>query len=131
MQVLRATEVFKNIRNIDNAEFEESGNIVLDFSNIENIDLNTHSHIYKYDLCNTIWLDSVHDDMYKHIIECQNSWIKIYDELTVELQNDILKKEQMICAVHREQMLRKYEDMQIIRDNNDVVKSSVPNFSLK
>ena len=39
MQVLRATEVFKNIRNIDNAEFEESGNIVLDFSNIENIDL--------------------------------------------------------------------------------------------
>ncbi|MBQ4078551.1 STAS domain-containing protein [bacterium] len=39
MQVLRATEVFKNIRNIDNAEFEKSGNIVLDFSNIENIDL--------------------------------------------------------------------------------------------
>lgn len=39
MQVLRATEVFKNIRNIDNSEFEKSGNIVLDFSNIENIDL--------------------------------------------------------------------------------------------
>ena len=39
MQVLRATEVFKNIRNIDNTEFERSGNIVLDFSNIENIDL--------------------------------------------------------------------------------------------
>lgn len=39
MQILRATEVFKNIRNIDNSEFEKSGNIVLDFSNIENIDL--------------------------------------------------------------------------------------------
>lgn len=39
MQVLRATEVFQNIRNIDNNEFEKSGNIVLDFSNIENIDM--------------------------------------------------------------------------------------------
>ena len=39
MQVLRATEVFQNIRNIDNNEFERSGNIVLDFSNIENIDM--------------------------------------------------------------------------------------------
>ena len=39
MQVLRAAEVFKNIRNIDNNEFERSGNIVLDFSNIENIDM--------------------------------------------------------------------------------------------
>ncbi len=39
MQVLRATEVFKNIRNIDNTEFENSGNIVLDFSNIEKIDM--------------------------------------------------------------------------------------------
>ena len=39
MQVLRATELFQNIRNIDNNEFEKSGNIVLDFSNIENIDM--------------------------------------------------------------------------------------------
>ena len=39
MQILRATEVFNNIRNIDNGEFEESGNIVLDFSNIETIDM--------------------------------------------------------------------------------------------
>lgn len=39
MQILRATELFKNIRNIDNSEFEKSGDIVLDFSNIENIDL--------------------------------------------------------------------------------------------
>lgn len=39
MQVLRATELFKNIRSIDNNEFEKSGNIVLDFSNIENIDM--------------------------------------------------------------------------------------------
>ena len=39
MQVLRASELFKNIRNIDNNEFEESNNIVLDFSNIENVDL--------------------------------------------------------------------------------------------
>lgn len=39
MQVLRASEVFKNIKNIDNGEFEQSGGIVLDFSNIENIDM--------------------------------------------------------------------------------------------
>ena len=39
MQVLRASELFKNIKNIDNNEFEQSDNIVLDFSNIENVDL--------------------------------------------------------------------------------------------
>jgi len=39
MQILRATEIFNNIRNIDNSAFEQSGNIVLDFSNIDNIDL--------------------------------------------------------------------------------------------
>ena len=39
MQVLRATDIFNNIRNIDNSAFEQSGNIVLDFSNIDNIDL--------------------------------------------------------------------------------------------
>lgn len=39
MQILRASELFKNIRNIDNAAFEKSGDIVLDFSNIDNIDL--------------------------------------------------------------------------------------------
>ena len=39
MQVLRASEVFKSIKNIDNYEFEKSGGIVLDFSNIENIDM--------------------------------------------------------------------------------------------
>ena len=39
MQVLRASEIFKSIKNIDNTEFEKSGGIVLDFSNIENIDM--------------------------------------------------------------------------------------------
>lgn len=39
MQVLSASELFKNIKNIDNNEFEKSNNIVLDFSNIENVDL--------------------------------------------------------------------------------------------
>ncbi len=39
MQVLRASELFNNIENIDNLEFENSKNIELDFSNIENIDL--------------------------------------------------------------------------------------------
>ena len=39
MQVLSASEIFKNIRNIDNKDFEQSNNIVLDFSNIENVDL--------------------------------------------------------------------------------------------
>ena len=55
MQVLRATEVFKNIRNIDNAEFEESGNIVLDFSNIENIDLiKLTKDLEKYNIPNIV-----------------------------------------------------------------------------
>lgn len=39
MQVVRASEVFKNIGNIYNQEFEESKNITLDFANIERIDL--------------------------------------------------------------------------------------------
>lgn len=39
MQVIRATELFQNIRNIDNSEFEQSKDIDLDFSNIETIDL--------------------------------------------------------------------------------------------
>lgn len=39
MQVLRATDIFKNIKDIDNVEFEQSADIVLDFSDIENIDL--------------------------------------------------------------------------------------------
>ncbi|MBQ9246567.1 STAS domain-containing protein [bacterium] len=40
MQVIRASELFKNINNIDNSDFEQSKNITLDFSNIESIDLN-------------------------------------------------------------------------------------------
>ena len=39
MQVIRATELFQSIRNIDNNEFEKSSKINLDFSNIESIDL--------------------------------------------------------------------------------------------
>ncbi len=39
MQIIKASELFKNIRNIDDIEFEQSKNINLDFSNIENIDL--------------------------------------------------------------------------------------------
>lgn len=39
MQILNVEEVFKSIRNIDRAEFEDSENIVLDFANIENIDM--------------------------------------------------------------------------------------------
>ncbi|MCD7779338.1 MAG: STAS domain-containing protein [Candidatus Gastranaerophilales bacterium] len=39
MQVIRASELFENIKNIDNAEFEKSSNINLDFSNIDSIDL--------------------------------------------------------------------------------------------
>ena len=40
MQIIKASELFKNIKNIDNKEFEQSKNINLDFSNIEAIDLN-------------------------------------------------------------------------------------------
>ncbi len=39
MQVIKATELFQSIRNIDNNEFEKSSKINLDFSNIESIDL--------------------------------------------------------------------------------------------
>lgn len=39
MQVIRASELFNNIKNIDNAEFEQSRNINLDFSNVESIDM--------------------------------------------------------------------------------------------
>ena len=39
MQVLRAIDLFKDIRNIDCSDFEKSNSIVLDFTNIENIDL--------------------------------------------------------------------------------------------
>lgn len=39
MQVIRAAELFQNIKSIDNNEFEESSKINLDFSNIDYIDL--------------------------------------------------------------------------------------------
>ena len=39
MQVIRASELFKSIKNIDNTEFEKSNDINLDFSNIEAIDM--------------------------------------------------------------------------------------------
>ena len=39
MQVIRASELFKNMQSIDNKEFEKSHNINLDFSNIDSIDL--------------------------------------------------------------------------------------------
>ena len=39
MQVVRASEIFQNIGNIYNQDFEESKNITLDFSNVEYIDL--------------------------------------------------------------------------------------------
>ena len=39
MQILNAKDLFNSIKNIDNTEFEASRNIVLDFSNIENVDL--------------------------------------------------------------------------------------------
>lgn len=39
MQILKASELFKNIINIDNTEFEKAKKINLDFSNIKSIDL--------------------------------------------------------------------------------------------
>lgn len=39
MQVIRASELFKNIQNINNKDFEASKNINLDFTNIDTIDL--------------------------------------------------------------------------------------------
>ena len=40
MQIIKASELFNNIENIDNQEFEHSKNINLDFSNVDSIDLN-------------------------------------------------------------------------------------------
>ncbi len=40
MQTLKAVDLFSNINNINNNEFEQSRSINLDFSNIETIDLN-------------------------------------------------------------------------------------------
>lgn len=39
MQFIDASEIFDNIGNIYNSDFETSKNIMVDFSNIENIDL--------------------------------------------------------------------------------------------
>ncbi len=39
MQIIRASELFNNMGNINNMEFENSKSITLDFSNIESIDL--------------------------------------------------------------------------------------------
>lgn len=39
MQILKAKEIFNDIKNIDNSEFECSNDIILDFSDIKNIDL--------------------------------------------------------------------------------------------
>ncbi len=39
MQTLRASDLFRNIENINNKEFEKTKNINLDFSNIDSIDL--------------------------------------------------------------------------------------------
>lgn len=39
MQVVKAAEVFKNIGNIYNLDFENTQNINIDFSNIDRIDL--------------------------------------------------------------------------------------------
>lgn len=39
MQILKAKELFSDIKNIDNSEFECSKDIILDFSDIKNIDL--------------------------------------------------------------------------------------------
>ncbi len=39
MQILKAIDLFNNINNINNNEFEQSESINLDFSNIEAIDL--------------------------------------------------------------------------------------------
>lgn len=39
MQIIKASELFKNFKNINSKEFEQSQNINLDFSNIEAIDL--------------------------------------------------------------------------------------------
>ncbi len=37
MQIIKASDLFKNIENIDNGEFEKSGTIDLDFTDIDSI----------------------------------------------------------------------------------------------
>ena len=67
MQVLNASEVFKNIKNID---FEKANNIVIDFSNTESIDLKaikTLLNLQKLALLNskTLSIQNVNSDVNK------------------------------------------------------------------
>ena len=39
MQIIKAAELFNNIKSLDNKDFEQSRNINLDFSDIDSIDL--------------------------------------------------------------------------------------------
>lgn len=39
MQVIKATDLFKDIKTITNFDFERNNDLVLDFANIDNIDL--------------------------------------------------------------------------------------------
>ena len=67
MQVLSASEVFKNIKNVD---FEKASNIVIDFSSTENIDLKaikTLLNLQKLALLNskTLSIQNVNPDVSK------------------------------------------------------------------
>ncbi len=67
MQVLNASEVFKNIKNID---FEKANSIVIDFSNTESIDLKaikTLLNLQKLALLNnkTLSIQNVNSDVNK------------------------------------------------------------------
>ena len=67
MQVLNASDVFKNIKNID---FEKANNIVIDFSNTESIDLKaikTLLNLQKLALLNskTLSIQNVNSDVNK------------------------------------------------------------------
>ncbi len=67
MQVLNASEVFKNIKNID---FEKANSIVIDFSTTENIDLKaikTLLNLQKLALLNnkTLSIQNVNSDVNK------------------------------------------------------------------
>ncbi len=70
MQKIKASELFKNIKNIDNKEFDNNDNINLDFSDIEDIDLKAITillNIQKVALLNnkTISMSNVNSDVSK------------------------------------------------------------------
>ncbi|MBQ4123385.1 STAS domain-containing protein [bacterium] len=92
MQFVQVSEIFKNIGNLYNSEFETAKNIMLDFSNVENIDLKgikTLLNIQKVALMNnkSVVLQNVAPNVGK-ILDVTG----LYKTFSIEATNPILRK---------------------------------------